>query len=388
MGKVVSILHYSALPVIGGVELTVDIHARLLKENNFKVNVIAGDGKPDKIIPELKSSYYKEMFQKILKGKTPDNFASEVKKVKEKILKALKGSNLLIVHNLFTMHFNLVATAALIEVSKKIKTIGWVHDFSYVDPTYALPPPGNSPLKLISNPAPNVKWVAITNYRKNLIARFFRIKKEKITVIHNGIDPYEILPPDMKKAAKKLKILSHYPVAIFPSRLTRRKNFEFAIDIMAGFKGKPLLLLSAPPDPHNSDFAKYEKELTSRAKEKKVSLILFSEHCSIKDIETFYFLGDFLLITSKMEGFGLPAIEASLFRLPAALSNIPALQEIEKHFKSHIFFDLNEKPKKIAEKISVFLKNSEIIQDRRTIIKNYSWDAIFEKEIKPLIMAT
>jgi glycosyltransferase involved in cell wall biosynthesis len=385
MGKVVSILHYSALPIIGGVELTIDIHARLLKENNFKVNIIAGDGKPDKLIPELKSSYYNEMLKKILKGKTPDNFDSEVQKLKEKILKKLKGTDILIVHNLFTMHFDLVATAALIEISKKVKTIAWVHDLSYVDPTYVLPSPGNSPLKLISNPAPNIKWVTITNYRRELISRFFGLKKEEITVIHNGIDPYKILPPDIKKTAKKLKIFSYYPVAIFPSRLTRRKNFELAIDIMAGFKGNPLLLLSAPPDPHNPDFSAYKKELNSRAKEKGVSLILFSEHCPIKDIETFYFLGDFLLITSTMEGFGLPALEASLFRLPAVVSNIPALKEVKKHFKSHIFFDLNEKPKKIAKKIAIFLKNSEIIQDRRMIIEKYSWSAIVKKEIKPLL---
>ena len=145
MGKVISILHYSALPVIGGVELTVDIHAKLLKENNFKVNIIAGDGKPDKFIPELKSSYYNRMLPKILKGKTPEDFNSVVQKVKKKILTILKGTNILIVHNLFTMHFNLVATAALVEISKKIKTIGWVHDLSYVDPTYALPPPGPEP---------------------------------------------------------------------------------------------------------------------------------------------------------------------------------------------------------------------------------------------------
>jgi len=388
MGKIVSILHYSALPVIGGVELTVDIHARLLKEKNFQVNIIAGDGKPDKFIPELSSSYYKEMNKKILRGVTPKEFSKEVRKVKKKILKALKDSNVLIVHNLFTMHFNLVATAALTEVSKEIKTIGWVHDLSYLDSTYNLPPPGNSPLKFIANFTPGIKWVTITNYRKNLLSDFFNIKKKNIEVIHNGIDPYVILPPDMKKAAEKLKILDHYPVAIFPSRVTKRKNFELAIDIASKLKGDPLLLLSAPPDPHNPAFVSYKKELKLRAKKKGVRLILFSEYCTIKDIETFYFLGDFLLITSKMEGFGLPAIEASLFRLPAALSNIPPLREIEKYFKSHIFFDLTEKPKEIAKNIDVFLKNNNTVQDRRMIIDNFSWDTILEKKIIPLIMAT
>lgn len=388
MGKVVSILHYSALPVIGGVELTVDIHAKLLKESNFRVNVIAGDGEPDKFIPELKSSYYNEMFKKILKGKTPDDFTSEVQKVKKKILKALEGSDTLIVHNLFTMHFNLVATAALLEISKKIKTIGWVHDFSYLDPTYDLPPPGDSPLKFIANSTPGIKWVTITNYRKDLLSKFFNIDKNNIEVIHNGIDPYVILPPDMKKAAEKLKILSYYPVALFPSRLTRRKNFELAIDITSKLKGNPLLLLSAPPDPHNPTFVSYRNELKKRAKEKGIKLVMFAEYCPIKDIETFYFLGDFLLITSKMEGFGLPAIEASLFRMPAALSNIPPLREIEKHFQSHIFFDLDEKPGKVAKKIDIFLKQNKIVQDRRTIINNFSWDAIMKNKLIPLIKST
>jgi glycosyltransferase involved in cell wall biosynthesis len=385
MGKVISILHYSALPVIGGVELTVDIHAKLLKEKGFKVNIIAGDGKPDKFIQELKSSYYNEMFKKILKGKTPEDFEIEVQKVKKKILKALKGTHILIVHNLFTMHFNLVATAALLEVSKKIKTIGWVHDFSYVDPTYDLPAPGNSPLKFIANSTPGIKWVTITNYRKDLLSKLFHVKKNNIEVIHNGIDPYVILPPDMKKAAEKLKILSHYPVALFPSRLTRRKNFELAIDIVSKLKGNPLLLLSAPPDPHNQAFVSYKNELKKRAKEKGIKLIMFAEHCPIKDIETFYFLGDFLLITSKMEGFGLPAIEASLFRMPAALSNIPSLREIEKHFQSHMFFDLDWKPGKIAKKIDLFLEQNKIVQDRRTIIDNFSWDNILENQLIPLL---
>jgi len=383
---VISILHYSALPVIGGVEFAADTHAKLLRKNNFKVKTVAGDGEPDVFIPELKSSYYEEMLKKILKGKTPKDFDSEVKKVKKRILEGIKDSDTLIVHNLFTMHFNLVATAALVEISEKIRTIGWVHDLSYADPIYDLPPPGNSPLRLISNPATNVEWVAITNYRKELLSRFFKLDKKEITVVHNGIDPYKILPPDIKKVTRELNIFSYYPVAIFPSRLTRRKNFELAIDIMAELEGNPLLLLSAPSDPHNPDFASYKKELISKAKEKNVSLILFSEHCPIKNIETFYFLGDFLLITSKMEGFGLPAIEASLFRLPAAISDIPALKEVEEQFKSPIFFNLNEKPKKIAKRIATFLKKSKIIQDRKITIKNYSWDAIFEKEIKPLLL--
>jgi glycosyltransferase involved in cell wall biosynthesis len=385
MGKIVSILHYSALPVIGGVELTVDIHAKLLKEKGFKINIIAGNGKPDKLIPELSSSYYKGMNKKILRGVTPKDFPKEVRKVKKKIIKALKGSDVLIVHNLFTMHFNLVATAALIEVSKEIKTIGWVHDLSYMDSTYKLPSPGNSPLKFITNSTPEIKWVTITNYRKDLLSNFFNIKKSDIEVIHNGIDPYVILPPDMKKAAEKLKILSHYPVAVFPSRLTKRKNFEFAIDITSKLKGDPVLLLSAPPDPHNPAFVSYKKELKKRAKEKNLKLVMFSEYCPIKDIETFYFLGDFLLITSRMEGFGLPAIEASLFRLPAALSNIPPLREIEKHFKSHIFFDLKEEPFEIAKRIDLFLKENKIVQDRRTIIDNFSWDSIMKNKLIPLI---
>lgn len=387
MGKVVSILHYSSLPVIGGVEFIIDKHSKLLKRDGFQVNIITGEGKPDKLIPELKASYYKKINGQILKGKSPSNFQPEVKKLKTKILKAISASDLLIVHNLLTMHFNLVATAAVLEISRKIKTISWTHDISYKDSTYDLPPPVNSPIELISKPAPGIKWVTITNSRRKLLSNFFKLPKSEITVIPNGIDPYKILPDNMRKTAKKLRILSYYPVAIFPSRLTRRKNFELAIDITSHLKGKPLLLLSAPPDPHNPSFASYKTELINRAKEKGTELILFAEHCPIRNIEPFYFLGDFLLITSKMEGFGLPAIEASLFRLPTAVSDIAELKEIGKNFKSHIFFDLEEKPEKIAKKVTKFLNDCKTVHDRRTVINNYSWEAILEKRIKPLLRA-
>ncbi len=385
MGKVVSIVHYSALPVIGGVEFIISKHAELLKQDGVDVRIIAGEGKPDVLIPELKASYYKEVQQEILRGREPDNFIDEVEILRRKLSPEFSTSDVLIVHNIFTMHFNLVATAALAHFVGDLRTITWVHDIAYIDPTYNLPPPSITPLKYITEPLEGLEYVTITKYRKEKLVDFLSIDSGMVTVISNGMDPYMPLPPGMKKAAKELNILSYYPVIIYPSRLTRRKNFEFAIEIVGELEGNPLLLLSAPPDPHNPAFSSYKDELRTIANRKGISLIFFSDFCPIEEIYPFYFLGDLLLVSSRMEGFGLPVVEAALMRIPAALSSIPPLRELGKNFKTVIFFDLDENPAIVAERISSLLKKSPALIDRREVIKRYSWRRIYEEKIKSLL---
>lgn len=385
MGRIVKIIHYSALPVIGGVEFIIYKHKKLMTNDGIDVEIIAGDGNPDIFIPELKASHYKEIQKEILKGYEPADFKKEVDLLGNKLIDAISSSDLLIVHNLFTMHFNLIATAALTNLSKDIRTIAWVHDIAYLDPTYKLPPPDIPQLKLITRPIDWVEYVAITKYRKELLIDFLDLKPNRVNVISNGIDPYVLLPGEMKKASIDLDILSYYPVVIYPSRLTRRKNYELAIEIISELDGNPLLLLSAPPDPHNPAFVSYKDELFELADEKDVNVIFLSDYIPIRDIYPFYFLGDILLISSRMEGFGLPVLEAALIRIPAALSNIPPLRELGEHFQNTIFFDLDESPKDIAFRISSFLKNSKIIKDRREVINSYSWERIYKEKIKKLL---
>ena len=86
-----------------------------------------------------------------------------------------------------------------------------------------------------------------------------------------------------------------------------------------------------------------------------------------------------------MEGFGLPVVEAALLRIPAALSNIPPLRELGKHFQNTIFFDLDEDPKIVADRISFFLKNSPTVKDRKKVIERYSWKRIYQEKIRELL---
>lgn len=385
MGRIVSIVHYSALPVIGGVEFIISKHRELLGLDGMDVRLIAGEGEPDVLIPELKASYYKKIQEEILKGREPDNYKSSVISLKEKLWKVISPSDVLIVHNIFTMHFNLVATAALALLIKDIRTIAWVHDISYLDPTYNLPSPLITPLKYITELQEGLEYIAITQYRKEKLVNFLSIDEDRVTVIPNGIDPYMPLPPRMRKVAREFDILSYYPVLIYPARLTRRKNFEFAIEITGKLGGNPLLVLSAPPDPHNPAFSSYKNELLKLSREKRVSLLFFSDYCPIEEIYPFYYLGDILLVSSRMEGFGLPAIESALMRIPAALSSIPPLRELASDFQNIIFFDLKEGPGRVADRITSLLKKSPALGDRHKVIERYSWQRIYEEKIKNLL---
>ena len=54
-----AILHYSASPVIGGVEAVIDAHVHLLTEAGYSVAVIAGQGEAASFPESVQVSYPK-----------------------------------------------------------------------------------------------------------------------------------------------------------------------------------------------------------------------------------------------------------------------------------------------------------------------------------------
>ena len=75
----VAILHYSAPPTIGGVELVIAEHVRLLAEAGYPLSVVAGRGAaeslpgavPVRLVPEIDSESPPNLPQLTLKAGNP-----------------------------------------------------------------------------------------------------------------------------------------------------------------------------------------------------------------------------------------------------------------------------------------------------------------------------
>jgi glycosyltransferase involved in cell wall biosynthesis len=94
-------------------------------------------------------------------------------------------------------------------------------------------------------------------------------------------------------------------------------------------------------------------------------------------------ISDVLLMPSHREGFGLPLLEAGLIGIPVVCTNVPAAQEIGG--EDVLRFDANDSPESIADLIQAWAQHSPVHRLRRRIKQDYSWSAIFKREIAPML---
>ncbi len=116
-------MHYSAPPVIGGVESVIRAQAQVMLAAGYPVTVVAGRGErqalPDGtefiLIPELDSQHpqVEALGKQLEAGQVPTDFDRMAGLIRDRLEGVLRDCGQVIVHNVLTKHFNLPLTAAL-----------------------------------------------------------------------------------------------------------------------------------------------------------------------------------------------------------------------------------------------------------------------------------
>lgn len=79
----------------------------------------------------------------------------------------------------------------------------------------------------------------------------------------------------------------------------------------------------------------------------------------------------------------MPVLEAGLVGIPVISTEVPAAVEIGG--QDVFFFEQDEDPASLAERILAWAEGSHIHQLRRRVRQHYTWQAIFSRDIKPLL---
>jgi glycosyltransferase involved in cell wall biosynthesis len=400
-----ALLHYSATPIVGGVESVLGQHARLMADAGHQAQVVAGRGQQiDPRIPFVQVPMADSRHPDVLgikseldKGRVPPEFAEAVDSLTANLGEVLDDVDVLFAHNVCSLNKNLALTAAIHNLAdrKDLKIVLWHHDLAWTTPRYQAELHDGYPWNLLRQAWSGVKQVTISEMRQRELAELFQIDPKEIEVIPNGIDiaNFHKLEKQTRAYVKQLDLHSASPFLLLPVRITPRKNIELAIHVCANLlRHFPnlKLVITGPLGPHNPANVKYFEKLTAlRGELDLVHCVCFlaeltGEYIPDRVIWDFYHLADALFLPSREEGFGIPVLEAGLANLPVFCSDIPPLRNLGGSYVT--FFSPDDDPEKIANIIVSTLSSMALFQMRARVRAQYTWEGIYTRHIAPLLM--
>ena len=400
----IALLHYSCPPVVGGVEEIIRQQASLFYRYHHPVKVLAGMG--DHFQEGIEFDFnplFSSQNSEIKKlQKNPLQNERQLSLITDEIVSSLKQSlqefEVLIAHNVLSMPYNLPLTRALHRLADQnvISVINWNHDSPFFYNNY--PPELNSePFQILKKYNPNIHYVTISESRAQEFRKLYNTANDDITVIPNGIDPIRFfrLDPQTVRLIREQDLFRADLIMVQPSRLHPRKNIELSIKVLHALHQRgqnAKLLLTGAHDPHERKALQYQKKLVRLAEQLNVlqHLIMVADYkfksggklpASRVIMHDLYLISDVLFMPSKIEGFGIPLLEAGMIKLPIVCSDIPPFRSIAHN--EAVFFNLKEKPEQIAQRVLHVVQAYQPARWFRKVMNHYVWDNIYHNVLKP-----
>jgi mannosylglucosylglycerate synthase len=390
----IAIVHYTSWPVIGGVESVVRQHAQLMARHGHEVAIVCGQGGTfDQqiqilVIRELNSQepLVRTAQDEAYNGRPGQAYFRLLETLQEQLGSLADKFAHFVVHNMFTMPFNLAGTQALSALAgRDRKTIAWTHDLAASNPDYKIPP--YRPFDLIRERQPGVKYVTISEARA---AEFSKLMGSEVdAIVPNGLDFAGTctLTPEVAKLVRD--DLANSIILFYPTRILARKNIAFALQIIGALRdiGLPVrFLVSGALDPHNRSSAEHFAGLKRLAADLQIQGLIswINElfYVDERQLHSLYMIADAMLFPSRQEGFGLPLLEAAAHRLPVFCANIEPLKSIA--LSGTLLFDLRDAPRVVAERIRDAFAEDAIFKRKKQLLRDYSAERLYLDKIEPI----
>ncbi len=405
----IALLHYSAPPVVGGVESVLAHHARLMADAGRRVRVLAarGEQQDDRIplilIPLIDSRHPEVLAVKagLDAGRAPPRFSRLVEEIASLLRPALADVEVLIAHNVCSLNKNLALTAALHKLHHTAgfpKLILWHHDLAWTTPRYRSELHDGYPWELL-----RTDWgathVTISEFRRRELADLLHIPTASISVVPNGVETKHLLKlePQTQELFEKLKLAEAEPLLLLPVRLTPRKNIELALRALAALRRdmpQAALLITGPEGPHNPANADYKRKLLALRDELGLNgaAHFAAEHTAALSgaeglpdavVADFFRVADALFLPSREEGFGIPLIEAAITRLPVFCADIPPLRDLGGDEVT--YFSPDAGPATVAGAIAARLRSDPVHRFAVRARRQFTWERVYRDYIAPLL---
>ncbi|MDF2448420.1 MAG: glycosyl transferase group 1 [Bacteroidota bacterium] len=206
----------------------------------------------------------------------------------------------------------------------------------------------------------------VSNFTAENIHQYYGIKKEKMSVVHNGsvaVPAYK-----SKKSFKEKTVL-------FVGRLTRQKGPEKFLDIAARVLEK---------DPNvrfvMAGTGDYFKSMLEQSSYKHIgNRFHMTGFLNSEKLRHLFSISDVYCMPSVSEPFGLSAVEAAQFGIPCVISKQSGVSEVLKGALTFDHWDIHKAADHILSLLNDQIFRKKIVSDAYQNLDNITWDISAQK---------
>lgn len=228
------------------------------------------------------------------------------------------------------------------------------------------------------------KIVAVSEYTKKDLIKYFKVAEDKVEVIYNGVEPKKdidaVRPEDPEKIKNKFDIKQDF--ILFVGTIQPRKNIEsliMAFDSLRSsdvFKNYQLVIAGG----RGWNYQPVFKLVRDLALTKKV---IFTDYVSKKDKWSLLNAASLFVFPSYYEGFGLSILEAMQQGTPVITSKVTSMPEVAGEagllVDPHKVEDIAKSIKKVLSDKAL---HEKLVQLGYLQAKKFSWKKCAQQTLK------
>ena len=219
--------------------------------------------------------------------------------------------------------------------------------------------------------------IAVSQHTKDGIVREYGIPADKIEVVHNSIDPDDLVPLDPNNAYRYLDAMKElgYRVIVNIGRLSVQKgltNLLRAYAKVAERAPKTFLLIVGSGE-------QYYELITLAAELGIGDKVLFTDFQRGKNWRDAFAIGDLFVMPSLSEPFGITPLEAIGYGTPALITKQSGVAEVLRNVLKVDFWDVDE----MANQMAAVMLNDPLRDELHAMSRKewelFSWEKSADK---------